>query len=161
MQYDDLTIQNLRSKENPTDELLTLWGISNHTIEELFVLLFKMQHYQSMVPLLPFVEQRFHRLLYNGEANLQNMSPKQMIKTKDSKINTCNFDRCVQPQQSVNKFNQPTIQLVVSPSNSNNLLVADGVFLPSPQNTGNNEKKINEPPLPKKKLLCRTQVIMN
>ncbi|KYM93626.1 Serine/threonine-protein kinase pelle [Cyphomyrmex costatus] len=131
MQYDVLTIQNLRKEKNPTDELLTLWGHFNHTIAELFVLLSRMQHYQAMVPLLPFVEQKFHRLFYNGEANLQNILPKHVNKI----------------------FNQPTAQLGISPSNSNNLLVASpaaaAVFLPFPQNTGSNEKKINESPLPK------------
>ena len=155
MQYDVLTIQSLRKEKNPTDELLTLWGHFNHTIAELFVLLSRMQHYQAMVPLLPFVEQKFHRLFYNGEANLQNMSRKQLVNknTKDLKIGTQNFNQRALPQQSVNKiFNQPTAQLGISPSNSNNLLVATpaaaAIFLQSPQNTGN-EKKINESPLPK------------
>lgn len=156
MKYDVLTIQSLRKEKNPTDELLTLWGHHNHTIAELFVLLSRMQHYQSMVPLLSFVDQKFHRLLYNGEANLQNMAHKQLVNknTKDLKIGTQNFNQRVLPQQSVNKIlNQPTAQLGISPSNSNNLLVVSPVaaaaFSPSPQNTGSNEKKINESPLPK------------
>ncbi|KMQ86556.1 putative serine threonine-protein kinase pelle [Lasius niger] len=156
MKYDVLTIQSLRKEKNPTDELLTLWGHHNHTITELFVLLSRMQHYQSMVPLLPFVDQRFHRLLHNGEANLQNMPRKQLINknTKDLKIGTQNFNKRASPQQSVDKIlNQPVVQLAISPSNSNNLLVASpgaaAVFLPSSQNTGSNGKKINESPLPK------------
>lgn len=151
MKYDVLTIQSLRKEKNPTDELLTLWGHHNHTIAELFVLLSRMQHYQSMVPLLPFVDQKFHRLLYNGEANLQNISRKQLINknTKDLKIGTQNFNQHVSPQQSVDKIlNQPVMQLAISPSNSNNLLVvspgAAAVLLPSLQNTGSNVKKINE-----------------
>ncbi|KAL6433336.1 hypothetical protein ACFW04_006478 [Cataglyphis niger] len=153
MKYDVLTIQSLRKEKNPTDELLTLWGHHNHTIVELFVLLSRMQHYQSMVPLLPFVDQKFHQLLHNGEANLQKISRKQLIhkNTKDLKIGTQNFNQRASPQQSVDKIlNQP---LTISPSNSNNLLVASpgaaAVFLPSSQNTGSNGKKINESPLPK------------
>ncbi|XP_050453434.1 serine/threonine-protein kinase pelle isoform X1 [Cataglyphis hispanica] len=153
MKYDVLTIQSLRKEKNPTDELLTLWGHHNHTIIELFVLLSRMQHYQSMVPLLPFVDQKFHQLLHNGEANLQNIPRKQLINknTKDLKIGTQNFNQRASPQQSVDKIlNQP---LTISPSNSNNLLVASpgaaAVFLPSSQNTGSNGKKINESPLPK------------
>ncbi|XP_036148239.1 serine/threonine-protein kinase pelle [Monomorium pharaonis] len=157
MKYDVLTIQSLRKEKNPTDELLTLWGHYNHTIVELFVLLSRMQHYQSMVPLLPYVDQKFHRLLHNGEGNLQNISHRQLAvnkNTKDLKIGTQNFNQRVLPQQSINKIlNQPTAQLGVSPSNSNNLLVASpgaaAAFSPSPQNTGSNEKKINESPLPK------------
>ncbi|XP_024875292.1 serine/threonine-protein kinase pelle-like [Temnothorax curvispinosus] len=154
MKYDVLTIQSLRKEKNPTDELLTLWGHHNHTTAELFVLLSRMQHYQSMVPLLPFVDQKFHRLLYNGEGNLQNMPRKQLVNknTKDLKIGTQNFNQRVLPQQSVNKIlNQPTAQLGISPSNSNNLLVASpaaAAFF-SPHNIGSNEKKINESPLPR------------
>ncbi|KAL6433339.1 hypothetical protein ACFW04_006478 [Cataglyphis niger] len=130
MKYDVLTIQSLRKEKNPTDELLTLWGHHNHTIVELFVLLSRMQHYQSM-----------------------KISRKQLIhkNTKDLKIGTQNFNQRASPQQSVDKIlNQP---LTISPSNSNNLLVASpgaaAVFLPSSQNTGSNGKKINESPLPK------------
>ncbi|KAL0122091.1 hypothetical protein PUN28_007098 [Cardiocondyla obscurior] len=115
-----------------------------------------MQHYQSMVPLLPFVEQRFHPLLYNGEGNFQHMSRKQMVNknTKDLKIGMQNFNQCAPPQQSINKMlNQPTARVGISPSNSNNLLVVSPIvaagFSPSPQNTASNEKKINESPLPK------------
>jgi len=37
-----------------TDELLTLWGEQNHTILELFTILYKMQHYRAMIILKPF-----------------------------------------------------------------------------------------------------------
>lgn len=155
MKYDVLTIQSLRKEKNPTDELLTLWGHHNHTITELFVLLSRMQHYQSMVPLLNFVDQKFHRLLHSGEANLQNIPRKQLINknTKDLKIGTQNFNQRASPQQSIDKILNQPVQLAISPSNSNNLLVASpgaaAVFLPSLQNTGSNAKKINESPLPK------------
>lgn len=39
---------------SPTDELLTLWGEQNHTILELFTILYEMQHYQAMTILKPF-----------------------------------------------------------------------------------------------------------
>lgn len=39
---------------SPTDELLTLWGVQNHTILELFIILHKMQHFRSMTILKPF-----------------------------------------------------------------------------------------------------------
>ncbi|XP_011870813.1 PREDICTED: serine/threonine-protein kinase pelle [Vollenhovia emeryi] len=156
MQYDVLTIQNLRKEKNPTDELLTLWGNLNHTITELFVLLSRIQHYQAMKQLLPFVDRKFHRLLHNGEANLQHVARTQAVNknTKDLKIGTQNFNQCALPQQSVNKVLNQMAQLGISPSNSNNLLVASlaaaaAVFSPSPQNTGSNEKKINESPLPR------------
>jgi len=155
MHYDVLTIQNLRKEKNPTDELLTLWSQHNHTVNELFVLLSKMQHYRSMVPLSHFVDKKFHRLLHNGEANLRNISRNKT--TKDLKIGTQNFNQHVSPPQIVNKIlnqpNQPKAQLATSPSNSNNLLVpspvAAAALLPPSSNTDSNDKKINEPPLPK------------
>ncbi|XP_032674324.1 pelle-like serine/threonine-protein kinase pik-1 isoform X1 [Odontomachus brunneus] len=168
MKYDVLTIQNLRREKNPTDELLTLWGHYNHTITELFVLLARMQHYQSMVPLLPFVDQKFHQLLHNGEGNLQRMLRKQQTNrnTKDLKIGAQNFNEYAQPQPNIPKvvanekehckiLNQPMAQLAINRSDSNNLLVASPVvaaaraFSPSRQNTGSNDKKMNESPLPK------------
>lgn len=154
MKYDVLTIQSLRKEKNPTDELLTLWGQHNHTITELFVLLSRMQHYQSMVPLLGFVDRKFHPLLYHGEGNLQNMPRNQPINrnTKDLKIGIQNFNQRASPQQSINKIlNQPMAQLAISPSNSNNLLATLPVgpaLSPSPQNTASG-KKINKSPLPR------------
>lgn len=166
MKYDVLTIQNLRREKNPTDELLTLWGHYNHTITELFVLLARMQHYQSMVPLLPFVNSKFHRLFHNGEGNLQRMLQKQQTNknTKDLKIGAQNFNECAQPNISkvvANEkdhckiLNQHVAQLAINRSDSNNLLVASPVAAmacastPSQQNSDSNDKKMNESPLPK------------
>ncbi|XP_071454890.1 serine/threonine-protein kinase pelle [Hetaerina americana] len=74
MNFDVMTIQYLRlylmRGKSPTDELLTMWGHQNHTVLELFVLLSKMQHYQSMLTLKPFVDPHYHRLIYEGEENL-------------------------------------------------------------------------------------------
>lgn len=151
MRFDILTVDSLRKEKNPTDELLTLWGHYNHTIPELFVLLSRMQHYRSMVPLLPYVEQKFHALLHNGEANLQKIQRKQLVdkNTKDLKIGTQNFNRRVPPQPSIDKMLNPQMaQMAVSPSNSNNLLVVSpvgAIVSPSPQDTGgSNGKKMNE-----------------
>ncbi|XP_043262635.1 serine/threonine-protein kinase pelle isoform X2 [Colletes gigas] len=161
MEYDVLTIQCLRKEKNPTDELLTMWGHHNHTILELFVLLSRMQHYQSMVPLKPFVEVKFHKLLYNGEGNLQRVLGRRLNKnTKDLKIGTQNFNQVVPPEPNVPKLiiksntkeeslkilNQPmqAMQIGISPSNSNNLLVASlaaGYPLPP---SAQNESTTNE-----------------
>lgn len=74
MNFDVMTIQLFRQVimrgKSPTDELLTMWGHQNHTVLELFVLLSKMQHYQSMLTLKPFVDPQYHRLIYEGEENL-------------------------------------------------------------------------------------------
>lgn len=171
MEYDVLTIHSLRKEKNPTDELLTIWGHHNHTILELFVLLSRMQHYQSMSMLIPFVDRKFHKLLYHGEANLQKVLGKRIKKhTKDLKIGTQNFNETVPPQPIVPKvvvenniqkeeshkiLNRPmqALQLGVTPSNSNNLLVAsppDGsVFPPSLPQAAGSSKKTNIAPLPR------------
>ncbi|XP_017888513.1 serine/threonine-protein kinase pelle [Ceratina calcarata] len=163
MEYDVLTIQSLRKEKNPTDELLTLWGHHNHTILELFILLSRMQHYQAMVPLKPFVEEKFHKLLYNGEGNLHRILGKKITKnTKDLKIGTQNFNQIIPPQPNVPKIivganskeeshkilNQPmqAMHIGITPSNSNNLLVASlAAANPSPslQHAQTNEKKDN------------------
>lgn len=82
MDFDVLTIQTLRREilrgNSPTDELLTKWGHQNHTILELFVLLSKMQHYQAMLIIKQFVDSEYHRLIYEGEQNLNRLfKPKE------------------------------------------------------------------------------------
>lgn len=37
-----------------TDELLSLWGEQNHTVLDLFTILYEMRHYQAMTILKPF-----------------------------------------------------------------------------------------------------------
>jgi len=145
MKFDVCTIYDLKKEENPTDELLTLWGFNNHTITELFVLLSRMQHYQSMVPLLPYVDQKYHVLLHNGEANLKKMHERLAKKNiKDLKIDEQNFNQ----QSHIDKMlNQQMTHLAINPSNSNNFLGAPAealLALPSAQDIGTNGKKINE-----------------
>ncbi|XP_022180102.1 serine/threonine-protein kinase pelle-like isoform X2 [Myzus persicae] len=56
-----------------TDELLTLWGEQNHTILELFTILYEMQHYRAMVILKPFVDHKYHKLIYQGDKSFSNL----------------------------------------------------------------------------------------
>ncbi|XP_014212383.1 serine/threonine-protein kinase pelle [Copidosoma floridanum] len=135
MEYDVSTIQNVRKEKNPTDELLTLWGHFNHTILELFILLSRMQHYQSMDRLKPFVDSKYHVLLYNGEGNLRK------IFNKDEKKISTGIPKCHQRQEFHNphkimamdksKESEKILnnrargeQLVNSTSNSHNLLAS-------------------------------------
>lgn len=48
MGFDYTYLQYIRRKDSPTDELLTSWGNQNHSVDDLFVLLSKMQHYRAM-----------------------------------------------------------------------------------------------------------------
>lgn len=99
MGYRACDIQDLRSTKNPTDELLTVWGLHNHTIPELFVLLARMHHYEAMAVLKPFVSSKFHPLLYNGEANVKNLVAKGRISndTKDLRMGVHNLDLIEKP----------------------------------------------------------------
>lgn len=40
--------------ESPCERLLTAWGHQNNTVASLYMLLYKMHHYQAMRVLLPF-----------------------------------------------------------------------------------------------------------
>jgi interleukin-1 receptor-associated kinase 1 len=152
MQFDIYTIYNLKKKKNPTDELLMLWGNYNHNVTELFVLLCRMRHYESMVPLLPYVDQKYHVLLHNGKANLR-MKQRIQLAEKNAKVpGIGNFN---QEPHFDKILNQRMAHLAVNPSNSNNLLVAPpGALLASPsaQDNGANGKKIN-------KMLLKTKTI--
>lgn len=83
MKFDVLTLQYIRKKQSPTDELLNLWGIQNHTVLELFVLLSRMQHYQAMTILKPLVNPKYHRLIYEGEENLSRMFAAHSLRKDD------------------------------------------------------------------------------
>ncbi|KAJ8679394.1 hypothetical protein QAD02_015181 [Eretmocerus hayati] len=100
MGYNVLDIQSFKKEHNPADELLTKWGHYNHTILELFILLSRMQHYQAMIPLKPFVDQKYHPLLDNGEGNLQ----KLLKDTKDLKIGTQNFNQNLKHENATKKI---------------------------------------------------------
>ncbi|XP_025423067.1 serine/threonine-protein kinase pelle-like isoform X2 [Sipha flava] len=73
MKFDNATIYKISKapmrNHSPTDELLTLWGEQNHSIIELFYILYKMQHYQAMAILKEFVDQKYHYVL-NQSNNL-------------------------------------------------------------------------------------------
>lgn len=47
-----------------TDELLTLWGEQNHTVLELFKMLYEMQHYRAMIILKQFGGNRLNNINY-------------------------------------------------------------------------------------------------
>lgn len=106
MNYDALTIGQISREKNPSDHLLTQWGHLNHKTEELFVLLSRMQHYQAMAIIQPFVQEKYHVLLNRGEGNLFNRAqrPIPTNSNKDSKIGIQNFyKKPVQDQQPASK----------------------------------------------------------
>ncbi|CAK9815993.1 Serine/threonine-protein kinase pelle [Anthophora quadrimaculata] len=164
MEYDVLTIQSLRKEKNPTDELLTMWGHHNHTILELFVLLSRMQHYQSMVPLKPFVDEKFHLLLYHGESNFHKRIIKGLNENMNNlKIETQNSNKPVPAELNVPKIiieqdtkeesykivNQPMqpIHIGAFPDSYNNLFVVSVEENPLPassQHVQSNGKKDND-----------------
>ncbi|XP_044261243.1 serine/threonine-protein kinase pelle [Tribolium madens] len=69
MQFDSETVQRvgrefLRSM-SPSDKLLDLWSHHNHTVLELFILLYRMKHYQAMTILKPLIDPKYHHLIKN------------------------------------------------------------------------------------------------
>lgn len=81
MKFDVRTLQIFEQapsrSHSPTDEMLTDWGTHNHTVLELFILLSEMQHYQAMMVLKPLVDEKYHKLIYEGEENFSRVIPKK------------------------------------------------------------------------------------
>lgn len=81
MKFDVTTLQHFQQapsrSHSPTDEMLTLWGTQNHTVLELFILLSHMQHYQAMMVLKPLVDEKYHKLIYEGEENFSRIFSKK------------------------------------------------------------------------------------
>lgn len=48
-------------------DLLSRWTECNHTVTELFMVLYRLHQYNSMEILKPLVDQKFHRLIPNSE----------------------------------------------------------------------------------------------
>ncbi|XP_046439837.1 serine/threonine-protein kinase pelle-like isoform X2 [Daphnia pulex] len=74
MQYNVTRLNEFgRNTQSPTMAMFSDWGQKNHTIVELFVLLSKMQHYRALEILMPYVDERYHVLVRNGELNLSKL----------------------------------------------------------------------------------------
>ncbi|XP_075986679.1 serine/threonine-protein kinase pelle [Anticarsia gemmatalis] len=52
-----------RQNTTPTEQLFTRWGQQNHTVQELFILLYKMRYVPALQCLVPLVSEDFHKLL--------------------------------------------------------------------------------------------------
>ncbi|XP_011494581.1 PREDICTED: serine/threonine-protein kinase pelle [Ceratosolen solmsi marchali] len=142
MSYDSYEIGKLRNKEDPTDQLFTMWGEYNHSLSELFVILSRIRYYQLMTILKPFVHSRYHVLLNNVKDNYNKIvqNEKQTKDTKDLKIGVQNFNHNQKPDEntikvivnqntkedSIKILNQPIQQQQQNetPSNSDNLLIS-------------------------------------
>ncbi|GAB0094793.1 Serine/threonine-protein kinase pelle [Sergentomyia squamirostris] len=55
---------------SPSDELLTMWGNLNHTVTELFILLYRMQQYLAMAAIKDLVDRKYHKLIRTDLPNL-------------------------------------------------------------------------------------------
>ncbi|CAG9772179.1 unnamed protein product [Ceutorhynchus assimilis] len=93
MLYDEMAIANVRKEvvrgNSPSSELLTLWGHQNHTVFELFILLYRMDVHEGLSILRPFVDDKYHRLI--KITNIENGIKRVQI--HDSKVPTSNFNR--------------------------------------------------------------------
>ncbi|RZC40930.1 serine/threonine-protein kinase pelle [Asbolus verrucosus] len=91
MEFDTTTLQTLRREfyrgNSPTEELLNLWSHGNHTVLELFILLSRMKHFQAMTVIKSLVNEKYHRLIKEGEPQLPElMSNLQVAAHKSEKI---------------------------------------------------------------------------
>ncbi|XP_057325536.1 pelle-like serine/threonine-protein kinase pik-1 [Microplitis mediator] len=92
MQYDVFTIQRLRREDNPTDKLLTLWSIHNHTILELFVLLKNIKQHQGIKLLRPFVEDKYYWLLESRDDILNRANSLPQVPFEELTLATNGWD---------------------------------------------------------------------
>ncbi|XP_055906619.1 serine/threonine-protein kinase pelle [Eupeodes corollae] len=70
---------------SPTNELLNMWGEYNHTVTELFVLLYRMRLYNAMDVIKSSVDPKYHKLITIDQPDLSNL----MQKSKSVKILNC------------------------------------------------------------------------
>lgn len=62
--YDNSIIEQFnQSTLSPATRLLTLWGEQNHTVTELFMILYRMKEYQLMEQLRDLVDSTYHQLI--------------------------------------------------------------------------------------------------
>lgn len=89
MKYSNADIQTIKRAIargcSPSDELLNMWGDLNHTVTELFILLYRMQQYEAMDAIRSSVDPKYHKLITLGQPDLSNL----MNKSKSVKILNC------------------------------------------------------------------------
>lgn len=56
-----------RCGDSPTNRLLQVWGQQNHTVNELFLLLWQMEHFRAMRVLKSCVSVKYHKLFTDAE----------------------------------------------------------------------------------------------
>ncbi|XP_060806952.1 serine/threonine-protein kinase pelle [Amyelois transitella] len=127
MQYSAFEVNEIeqaarRQTSSPTGQLFKCWGQQNHTVEELFILLYRMQYVPAMKCLVPVVDGRFHNLLKKhisrnclggkDSTAIFDNAKKQKIKTDESSIPLPVLEQVIasQPPSSSSKQNgiQPT-----------------------------------------------------
>lgn len=90
---------------SPTEELLTMWGQQNHTVEELFILLHQMKHYQAMSVIKDFVDVKYHVLIQDGADNLNCLIKNLQIKKDNKEVQVQNPGPNMQTQKLLNVVN--------------------------------------------------------
>ncbi|XP_055848311.1 serine/threonine-protein kinase pelle [Episyrphus balteatus] len=89
MKYSNADLQAIKRAVargcSPSNELLNMWGDLNHTVTELFVLLYRMQQYNAMDAIKSSVDPKYHKLITLGQPDLTNL----MQKSKSVKILNC------------------------------------------------------------------------
>ncbi|XP_055371882.1 serine/threonine-protein kinase pelle isoform X2 [Condylostylus longicornis] len=84
-----LTSKRLAQAGNsPSDELLNMWGEHNHTITELYILLYRMKHHAAMNSIRNLVEKKYQDLIpssYFEQLTSEQPDWKQILPNSDDK----------------------------------------------------------------------------
>uniref|UniRef100_A0A1B6M5Z0 non-specific serine/threonine protein kinase n=1 Tax=Graphocephala atropunctata TaxID=36148 RepID=A0A1B6M5Z0_9HEMI len=154
MGFDYTYLQYIRRKDSPTDELLTSWGNQNHSVDDLFVLLSKMQHYRAMSLLRDLVQEQHLHLLKEGE-ELMNQHQANKAVDKDSVNRAYHRQNGIDAPESSQAAARPSSDVTVPQTSEDNKdlgldlhnlnLASDGPVNKMPRKAFNEVKIQNTP----------------
>lgn len=113
---------------SPSDELITMWGEQNHTITELFILLYRMEQHAAMDSIRNLVDPKYHYLIKTVQPHLSILMSN--LKTDRRNLNDRNGNKtnCIsekklncQPEMLSNSNNEDSITSYDSKSNLESL----------------------------------------
>ncbi|XP_065347672.1 pelle-like serine/threonine-protein kinase pik-1 [Cloeon dipterum] len=79
-------------QSDPVSSVLDSWGHKNHTVQELFVILLEMEHYRAMSVLKPFIHEKYHSLIQEGDESMTRLLS-ALRKAPLPKVKELNFSK--------------------------------------------------------------------
>lgn len=89
-----------------------MWGQQNHTVEELFILLYQMKHYQAMTVIKDFVDVEYRKLIQDGKDNLHCLIKNLQIKKDNNDVQVIECDK--ETEKLLNVVKLP-VKVIVPP----------------------------------------------